>query len=475
MKLRIILQIVFSVLIVALLFSCNSPRKTGFELQREIWESDTQPKEDTFYISGTKSIDSADVGAIKFDFHRIEIDKYPEQITAFARVFDTLGNFITNLADPYLLNPDDKYFTYVNEQLGQFYETRLENIPYFEVREFGANDSIPYNIVLSVDYSGSMTPVHQIIHQGTEIFVNMKFPNDLISLTSFSKDFMVKVPLLSDKSAIINQYRLRKDEGVGLVSGVLDAANSCMDLLEETDPEVPRVLVIFSDGDDNYSRALVQNIIARAIELKVHIFPVAFGYSKDDMLREMAKATGGKFYKAYSHEEMLKIFKDIYMSLRYFYRLTYTPPKYWGYHHIYAGLEFDGLDSALVGEGDYDTSDLWAGVGDEFTRPITFDFDQFVIKENSLYIIDEIVDAMLSRPQLRLEIQGHTDNIGTREYNIELSENRAKAVFDALVERGIDSRRLRYRGFGFSKPVATNDTEEGRAQNRRTQFVVLAK
>ncbi len=82
---------------------------------------------------------------------------------------------------------------------------------------------------------------------------------------------------------------------------------------------------------------------------------------------------------------------------------------------------------------------------------------------------------MMSRPRLRLEIQGHTDNIGTIEYNQRLSERRAKAVYDALVERGVDPKRLRWRGFGMSQPVAPNDTEEGRALNRRTQFVILAK
>ena len=129
----------------------------------------------------------------------------------------------------------------------------------------------------------------------------------------------------------------------------------------------------------------------------------------------------------------------------------------------------------LIAEGEYDTSDLWKDVGDEFVRPILFDFDKYEIKPESYFLIDELVDAMLSRPKLKLEIQGHTDSQGSIEHNKKLSENRAKAVYDAIVRKGIDETRLRYVGFGYSRPVATNDTEAGRAQNRRTQFVVFSQ
>ena len=90
-------------------------------------------------------------------------------------------------------------------------------------------------------------------------------------------------------------------------------------------------------------------------------------------------------------------------------------------------------------------------------------------------IIDELAEQMATRPKLKIEIQGHTDNIGKIEINQTLSEQRANAVKDALVQRGIESSRIRTRGFGMTMPVVPNDTEENRAKNRRTQFVILAK
>ena len=76
---------------------------------------------------------------------------------------------------------------------------------------------------------------------------------------------------------------------------------------------------------------------------------------------------------------------------------------------------------------------------------------------------------------LKIEISGHTDNIGSNEYNKKLSKDRAKAVVDYLIVQGIDEGRLTYAGYGESQPISDNDTEVGRQENRRTEFKVLSK
>jgi outer membrane protein OmpA-like peptidoglycan-associated protein len=191
----------------------------------------------------------------------------------------------------------------------------------------------------------------------------------------------------------------------------------------------------------------------------------------------MAKYTGGKFYKAYTKEDLIKIFRDIYNSLRQYYLITYTPPTFWGTHTVYSELTIPGRDSVLIAQAEYGTDDIfpWSDLESTFKRPILFEFNSDSLLAGSFPIMDEIVDVMMSRPSLRLEVQGHTDNVGTREFNQILSEGRARNVMDALIERGIEQRRLRYRGFGFSQPIASNDTEQGRTQNRRTVFLITAK
>jgi outer membrane protein OmpA-like peptidoglycan-associated protein len=77
---------------------------------------------------------------------------------------------------------------------------------------------------------------------------------------------------------------------------------------------------------------------------------------------------------------------------------------------------------------------------------------------------------MQNNGDLSIEIEGHTDNVGSQEHNLTLSENRAKEVYSFLVDKGIAATRMTYKGFGDSKPIASNDSETGRAENRRTAF-----
>lgn len=87
--------------------------------------------------------------------------------------------------------------------------------------------------------------------------------------------------------------------------------------------------------------------------------------------------------------------------------------------------------------------------------------------------LDRLAEALQRHPKLRLEVGGHTDAVGKDEDNMILSERRAKAVYDYLIERGVDAERLTYRGYGETRPIATNDTPEGRAKNRRTTLTPL--
>jgi hypothetical protein len=469
------IRFVWALLFVFVLLSCSTTkRKRDFDLLREFADRhDTNVA--TVYLKGTKSIDSVDPNLLRYDIWRIEIDKYPDTVKLFARVYDDKGNFITNMADPYR-KTDHKYFAFLEEYLGKVYNVRRVEIPNFKVREFGAGDSIPYYVALTVDYSGSMSGVTNAIFEGAELFISMKYDNDKIAFCSFNKDFDLKISFETNKEKLLNQFREKRTQGFGFYSALYDAVRRSVELFKEMpDDGNPRLVVVFSDGDDNYSRTKIGEIIGLARNLNVHIFCVAFGYSIDENLQEISFNTGGKFYKAFSKDDLKRIFFDIYMSLRNYYLITYKPPKFWGYHRVVSYLDIPGRKDSLWAEGFYDTSEMWRDTGDSFVRPILFDFDKWDIKPESYAIIDEIVDQMLSRPKLRLEIQGHTDNIGTIEYNQRLSERRAKAVYDALVERGVDPKRLRWRGFGMSQPVAPNDTEEGRAKNRRTQFVILAK
>lgn len=106
---------------------------------------------------------------------------------------------------------------------------------------------------------------------------------------------------------------------------------------------------------------------------------------------------------------------------------------------------------------------------------IYFDFNSVQLKPESIIVMDEFYLFLNDNLTLKISIEGHTDNIGSEADNLILSENRSKAVFDYLVKRGIGIDRMSYKGFGESVPIESNDTEDGRARNRRTEFVIIEK
>ena len=107
-------------------------------------------------------------------------------------------------------------------------------------------------------------------------------------------------------------------------------------------------------------------------------------------------------------------------------------------------------------------------------KNIFFDTDSFNLKPESKGQLAEIMDFMKGNPGLVIEIGGHTDDQGSESHNHILSEQRAEAVVQYLIAHGISSARLKSKGFGFSVPLTDNTTEEGRAQNRRTEFKIIA-
>lgn len=108
-------------------------------------------------------------------------------------------------------------------------------------------------------------------------------------------------------------------------------------------------------------------------------------------------------------------------------------------------------------------------------KNIFFDFNQFDLRPESQVELDKVVQLMRDNPTLRIQINGHTDNIGKAAENLKLSENRAQEVVNYLIQKGIQPDRLAFKGFGATVPVAPNDTEENRAKNRRTELKVISQ
>jgi OmpA-OmpF porin, OOP family len=102
-----------------------------------------------------------------------------------------------------------------------------------------------------------------------------------------------------------------------------------------------------------------------------------------------------------------------------------------------------------------------------------FDNGKATLQDSSFKVLDELVAYLVRKDDEKIEIGGHTDNVGSAVSNQKLSEDRAKTVRDYLISKGIDATRLTYKGYGMTKPVADNKTASGRAENRRTEVTIL--
>lgn len=115
------------------------------------------------------------------------------------------------------------------------------------------------------------------------------------------------------------------------------------------------------------------------------------------------------------------------------------------------------------------------GVEIRSSDSILFDSGQYEVKASARPFLDQVAGLLTSRTRSNVLIEGHTDSVGGRDFNQDLSELRALSVMKALVDRGVPKTRIKALGYGMSRPLADNATEAGRQMNRRTDIIILGE
>ena len=158
-----------------------------------------------------------------------------------------------------------------------------------------------------------------------------------------------------------------------------------------------------------------------------------------------------------------------------------TTGKNYGLNISRDGYLFYSANFSLIGHEDKNPFNLTAllqpiEIGNKvILKNIFFDTNKADIKDESKPELRKLIDFLTLNPTVHIEVSGHTDNVGGNQFNQTLSENRAKAVQQYLIVNGINAGRLTAKGYGETEPVATNDTDENRSKNRRTEFKIIAK
>ncbi|MGM0857287.1 MAG: OmpA family protein [Pseudomonadota bacterium] len=149
-----------------------------------------------------------------------------------------------------------------------------------------------------------------------------------------------------------------------------------------------------------------------------------------------------------------------------------------------AGVEVDAdgcpLDSDNDGVPDYrdQCPDTPAGVevnslgcpDSVVLQDVNFEFDSAQLTSEARNVLNGVAERLVNNPDVRVRIEGHTDSVGSAQYNMDLSQDRAESVTEYLATRGVESDRMMAEGFGEEQPIATNDTDAGRAENRRVEL-----
>ena len=282
---------------------------------------------------------------------------------------------------------------------------------------------------------------------------------------------------------------LAKAECASGVTPIAKAIHAAAKDLQST--QAPIALLILSDGEDPLGDpvAAVQDLVAQyGDRLCVYTIGVSEDETNAATLAQIAEsAKCGAFFSASdlsSGESMANFVKAMLLTEVGDSDGDGVPNSQDLCPDTPAGVPVDAKGCPKDSDGDGVTDDkdkcsqtpegirvndygCWVG------GSVLFDFDKTEIRPEAHPLLDEVVEILKKHEYIKLEIQGHTDSIGSEAYNLKLSQRRADVVRDYLVSHGISPDRLVTKGYGESDPIASNETPEGRAKNRRVIFVPI--
>lgn len=422
------------------------------------------PGYNPLYVQGTAPF-SPDATNAAVQVTRIDVSN-PSLVKAYVHLIDSNGMYLSGAAG----RDWKSWWCELREEIGGV----SRPITDFTLREVTETEREPHAITLVMDHSGSMGETRaRAVQDAAEALIAKKKPEDGMGFVKYDGRVMVEVPLTTDPSMLRNGLGKNGLQGFGGLTAIGDGIAAGIEQAAAFSGAKRRAVIIFTDGLDNSSTIPRDSVIAMARRAGVIICAVDFGENTSpDYLQAVAQATGGSYYKIYQTSEFDLVFEDIYRRLRNYYLVEYRPTQY-GVHTLIAKLCLR-RDSVST----FTTYDNTPDIGAVALLNVFFDVAKSDIKPESKPAIDNVYGLLSAVPTLKIELRGHTDSTnstGDPDYNTKLSQRRADAVRSELIRRGIGGDRITAIGFGESRPVADNTTPEGRAQNRRTEFVILER
>lgn len=382
-------------------------------------------------------------------------------IKLFVHLADSNGAYLSGAAK------NKSIWCKVTDKVGN----STKEIKDFKLREVTENDRTPTAIALVMDHSGSMgDPRARTVQDAAARFIDLKKPEDAIALIKYDNKVGTESSLSQDKGQLKSRLQKNGLQGYGGLTAIGDGIAQGIAEVAEAKGYDRRAVIVFTDGLDNSSSILRDSVINLARRTNTIVCCVDFGNNTDkDYLGTIADNSGGTYHKAYGSAEFDDIFEDVYRRLKNYYLIEYAPRDF-GHHLV--SLKLCLPKDSLYAERSFDNTPT---IGSFSIVDVNFELNKADIQPASKSAIENIVYLMKAYPQMSVELRGHTDNLnstGDPEYNQKLSQKRADAVKEAIVQAGIARARISATGYGETRPIADNSTEEGRARNRRTEFII---
>lgn len=363
------------------------------------------------------------------------------------------------------------------------------NLNAFNIREVKLRDSIPFSMALVLDHSGSMGNYRaKYAQQAIRNFVEQKNKKDEFSILKYDEGVGVEAVRVKDTKKLLNQLQINGLQGYGGATAIIDALNDAVDVLAQAPESHGKVIILFTDGYENCSLFEKMEVLKKAIANDIKIFTIAFGTDIDALyLENIAQKTGGTFYHIFKTSDFDRIFKDIDFKMRNYYELETSNPMLethlgehseviWKICEEYSDntkkltVDLENLPPADPLDSDFEAAPK---IGEVKFLKVNFYFEQAKIVETSLPEIAKAAKFLQKYPNIKIELRGHTDNVGTERFNLYLSDKRAKEVKKEMIRLGISADRIDTVGMGECCPITTNITPLGRAKNRRTEMVIV--
>ncbi len=324
-----------------------------------------------------------------------------------------------------------------------------------------------------MDHSGSMGDNRaKEVQTAVDNFLDLsKKKDDYIALVKYDDSVGVECALTNNIADLKSKFQRDGLGKFGRQTATLDGIEAGIKQVSNAKKGLERIVVVFTDGQDNKSKISKDEIINLARKHDVMICAIDYGVSiQEQFLESIAQATNGTYHHIYKAGEFNLVFRDIYQRLEKYYEIEYESPDF-GSHTVTLKL-CNPAKSDLTATGTYNNVPY---EGLTTILDVNFDTGKDNIKKESAKVIDRVHKMMSQNPKMTIELRGHTDSKGNKDKNLKLSQDRADAVRNALVKKGIDGTRIKATGYGDTMPMESNDTETGRAKNRRTEFIVLSK